>query len=68
MNKRYFSPPVIIESRYQKDKYFVIRQLSSKKNGRMAPYTRCSRDTDYETCEVICDLIEYGLSATVRED
>lgn len=61
MNPRYFSYPIIVESRYQKDKYFVIRLLSSKRNGRIPPYTRCSKDTDLKTCEILCDIIEHGL-------
>lgn len=66
MDNKFHSPPMIIQSRYQRGKYFVIVQLSSKRNGRIPPYARLSKDTDYSTCAVICDLVQYGLSAEIR--
>lgn len=66
-NMRYFSPPIIVESRYNKGKFFVVRPISSKRNGRILPFTRYSRDTDYETCCVLCDIIEDGLNALIEK-
>lgn len=56
--RSWFSPYMIVVSRYGKDKYFICSFIYSRRCGRPAMYTRASRDISYEDCENLLPILE----------